>query len=1025
MKNYSFKSLLLLATFIGYASFLMAKPINGKMGNEVQNTQQKSRVITGTIVDAADGSPIIGASVIVKNTSEGTISDIDGNFSLKVPSDAKALTISYIGYMSQELMLNNSDAIHVKLKSNSEILDEVIVVGYGVQKKITTTSAVSKVEGEDIGKMTVVNTSKALQGLSPGITVIDRGGAPGGDDPDIFIRGVGTTGNSSPLILVDGIEMPLSQVPSSEIESVSVLKDASSTSIYGSRAAHGVILVTTKRGKTGKAVVSYNGYVGFQDLATRPKLVSAGEYMDMVNEASTNAGNTPIYTPDIYDMVLNGTNPYKYNFTNYVDEVYKKKYITEHTLNINGGNEDVKYMVSFNYLDQPGLTRNTDFKRYNFRSNLDITLNKYVRASFDMSYRHTDRLWPEQLGNAQATAFSMVPTRPIRYEDGRYTLDDQRNNPVAYTDRNVSGDNIFQGDNLIGQGKIDVEPIKDLVFTGIVALNGNWDRNKIHKKNFKFYDENNDYIYQLNSPNSVEDIRNNNHQLTLRFLANYNKTLGNHKFSALYGMEQMSYRNYYSSASRRNLISDNIPEVSMGSANSQFASGYPDSWGINSFFGRFNYSFKERYMFEANVRADGSSRFAKGNKWGTFPSFSGAWRISEEAFFEEAKDVVSNLKLRASWGQTGNERIDSFIFLPQYAAENVIMNGGLVTGVYQGKMANPNVTWETVELTDIGLDFGFFNNQFFGELDYYRKETKDILLNLAIPSFIGLSAPPQNAGVVRNSGLESMLGYRKSTGDFQFSTSVNLSYNKNEWIDRGGDGKNISGWNIQQVGSPLNAYYIYEADGLIANQEELEAYKKAHKSDPRGISVLKPGDVKLVDVNGDGTIDADDRKVFHSNIPKLTYGINFTAEYKGFDLSILLQGTSGAKRMINGEWYEGPSFEAFTGQHFRDRWTEENQNGNAKVPRLEAANNRNLSTYNSFYLKSVSYLRLKNAQIGYTIPKHLSEKTMISKLRVYVSGSNLLTFSGLDQGLDPESKDGRLSGFPPQRIINFGVNVVF
>lgn len=352
-------------------------------------------------------------------------------------------------------------------------------------------------------------------------------------------------------------------------------------------------------------------------------------------------------------------------------------------------------------------------------------------------------------------------------------------------------------------------------------------------------------------------------------------------------------------------------------------------------------------------------------------------------------------------------------------------NGSLVSAVYQKKMANPDVTWETVEQTNIGLDFGFLNNTIYGELDWYSKDTKDILLALGIPHFIGLDAPEQNAGVVRNSGVEAMVGFRKTFGEFTFNTSFNLAYNKNEWIDRGGDDKNISGYNIQTIGSPLNAFYIYQADGLIANEQELEEYRAKYKSDPRGMSDLHAGDVKLVDTNNDGTIDPDDRQIFASNIPKFTYGWNISGEYKGFDLSLLFQGSSGANRMMYGEWIEGPSYEAFTGVHFRDRWTEENQNGNAEMPRLEAANNRNASTYNSFFLKKTNYLRLKNAQLGYTFSKGITDKLRITKLRLYVSGSNLLTFSSLYQGLDPEGKSDRINDFPPLKIVNFGVNIIF
>lgn len=989
----------------------------------VTSIQQSDGNITGTIVDAL-GEPIIGANVMVKGTTIGTITDMDGKYTLQANPGA-TLVISYIGYETIEVKAKNGQSIH--LREDSQALSEVVVVGYGVQRKVTTSGAVTKLEGDDINKMTVVNATKALQGLSSGITVVDRGGAPGDDDPEIYLRGVGTTGNAKPLVLVDGIEMPLSQIPSSEIENISVLKDAASASIYGSRAAHGVILVTTKRGKEGKVTISYNGTVGFQDRAVKAKSVSAREYMDMVNEALINAGNpTGKFLEEDIIATENGSDPYHHVYNDWLGEVYKPNYITQHTLNLNGGTESGRYLISFDYLDQPGITENTKYKRYNYRVNTDFNIGKMLKLSSDVTYRHIDRLWPEKLGSAQADVWSMQPTSPIKYEDGEYALDKQNRNALACTDLNIVGEDQYNLDALYGQLKLDFEPIKDLVFTGVASLNAGWDRRKTHYKNHKFYNEDGALITQWNNPNGVKDQRNNNYQLTLRFLANYKKKFNDkHDFAVLYGMEQISYRNYYSMAQRKDLVSDALPDVSLGSASSQFADGNPKMWGINSFFGRINYGFMDKYLIEANIRADGSSRFAKGSKWGVFPSFSAAWRLSEESFIKDL-NFFDNLKLRASWGQTGNERIDEFMYLPQYGTDNVIMNGNMVSAIRQTQMANPNITWETVEQTNVGLDFSFLGNSIYGELDWYSKDTKDILLTLGIPHFIGLDAPEQNAGIVRNSGFEAMVGFRKKLGEVNFSASVNMSYNKNRWIDRGGDDENISGWTIQTLGASLNSFYIYQADGLIANDQELEAYKAKHKSDPRGMSVLKAGDVKLVDVNGDGTIDPDDRQIFNSNIPKFTYGLNLSAEYKGFDLNLLFQGSSGANHFIDGEYVEGPSYEAFTGTHFRDRWTLDNQDPNASMPRLEAANNKNSTgAYNSFFLQNSSYLRLKNAQLGYTFPKEITDKMHIGKLRLYLSGSNLLTFSSLFQGIDPEGKAGRLNAFPPLRIINFGVNIVF
>jgi len=983
--------------------------------------QQQGRSITGTVTDAS-GEPIIGANVSIKGTSIGIITDIDGKFSLQVDPNA-ILLISYIGFSTQEIPVGNQSTLTIRLTEDATLLSEVIVVGYGVQRKVTTTGAVSKVEGGEITKLNVINTSKSLQGITSGITVIDRGGAPGSDDPDIFLRGVGTTGNTSPLILVDGIEMTLSKIPTQEIESISILKDASSTSIYGSRAAHGVILVTTKRGSIGKMKVSYNGYIGFQDHINMPKPVSAREYMELVNESYTNLGNAPIYSDETITKTVNGSDPFNYPYTDWHREVFKKNYITQHTINITGGNEAGRYMMLFDYLDQPGITPNTVYERYNYRMKADLTISKTLRISSDFAYIHEDRDWPTQLSTAQYRVI-IKPTVPVKFENGEYALNPENHNPVAYADPDVVGKRFYQTDNIIGQAKVEFEPIKNLVFSGVAALNTFFSREKTHNMNHRFYNANGNYVTQWNSTNSVIDTRDNRYQMTMRFLANYQNTFANiHAVTMLYGMEQISYRNYNSRAERRNLISDALPDVSLGSASNQYAEGSPTMRGINSFFGRVGYALKDRYLFEANIRADGSSRFAKGHKWGVFPSFSAGWRISEETFLKPVL-FISNLKLRASWGQTGNERISDFQYLPQYGTSNVIMNGVIVSGISQSRMSNAVITWETVELTDIGLDFAFLDNKIFGEIDFYNKDTKDILLNLAIPQFIGLSAPAQNAGIVRNSGVELILGYR-TKGEFSWSVTANTAYNNNKWVDRGSDETNISGWTINTVGSPLNAFYIYQADRLFANEQELTEYINKNQSDPRGMSILKAGDVRLVDINGDGTIDPDDRIVCDPNIPKFTYGLTFNAAYKNFDINLFFQGTSGANRFFNGEWYEGPSYEVFTGLHFRDRWTIENQNPNASIPRLEAGNNRNLNTYNTFFLKNVSYLRLKNAQLGYTIPSQLTRKLNIERVRFYLSGSNLLTFSGLDQGLDPESPSGRPNTFPQLKTVNFGINVNF
>ncbi|MBI9061017.1 MAG: TonB-dependent receptor [Marinilabiliaceae bacterium] len=993
--------------------------------------QQQELQITGRVIDK-NGESLPGVNVYEKETTNGVITGIDGKFTLTVSNPDAVIVFSFVGFVPQEVNVASRTQLDITLVEEMTGLEEVVVVGYGSQKKVNLTGSVAKVEGGAIAKISSPNTSKALQGLANGITVIDRGGAPGADDPQIFIRGVGTTGNSNPLILVDGVEMSLSDVPSADIENVSVLKDAASAAIYGSRAAHGVILVTTKRGKEGKMRVSYDGYVGIQDRAVKPEAVSAREYMEMVNEASVNKGNSAIFTENDITMTESGADPYRYPYVVYPDEIYNANYITEHTVKVSGGSKEGKYLLSLNYLDQPGLTDNTSFERYNLRLNTDFKIGERLGIGADIQYKHMDREWPAGLGSAQATAWSMVPTTPIRHENGNYALDDQNNNPVAYLDPSVSGTQEYMKDEVYAKLSATYEILDGLNLNGVAAVNGDWTMDKTHNRTHKFYGADDNYINAWNPQSSVWDRRISSYQITLRALATYTKIFNDtHALNVLAGAEQISHRSHYLTGSRSNLISDDMPFISLGDSEFQYAYSdiqrngyYPVQYGLNSFFGRVNYGYKERYLFEANVRKDGSSRFAEGNKWGVFPSVSAAWRISEEGFMANV-DFISNLKVRASWGQMGNERIGEFKYASQYSVEDNVMDGNLVTGVTQYDMANSNISWETVELTNVGLDFTLYGGKIFGEMEYYRKDTRDILLTLGIPAYIGLGAPEQNAGVVRNSGFETLLGYRKSHGDFKFTTTFNFSHNKNEWVDRASDDEYIDGWKMQKEGSALDAYYIFRTDGLIANEEALAEYKSKFTEDPRGIDGLKPGDIKFVDVNGDGKIDKDDREIYHSNIPRFTFGLNFNAEYKGFDLSLFFQGATGANTYVYGEWYEGPSYGAFTGVHFRDRWTPENQDANASIPRLEAASGRNFTKYNDFFLAKNNYVRLKNAQVGYNLPESLLKKVDIEKARIYVSGTNLFTLSSLDQGLDPESFDGRVRAYPTTKIISLGLNVTF
>ena len=1012
----------------------------------------QSITISGTVTDS-NKEAVIGANVLLKGTSTGTITDVEGKYQLTVPENG-TLVFSSVGYTSQEIAVNKRRIINVTLSDDIMLIDEVVVVGYGVQKKKLVTGATVQVKGDNIAKLNTNNPLQAMQGQTPGVNIASTSGQPGAD-MKVTIRGLGTVGNSQPLYLIDGVGGDISTLNPADIESIDVLKDAASAAIYGAQAANGVVLITTKQGKEGKAQISFDAYYGIQNVPRTANMLNAEQYMVIMNEQAVNSGNAPYDWSQIKSIYDANGNVYD---SNWVDAMFKDNATTEsYSLGVTGGSATSTYALSLGYLNQEGIVGGSDvsnYTRYNFRINSEHKLFKdllTVGEQVSFVYKKNNGVGVgNQYNNTLRGAFGTSPITPIYSDNNNYDspYNDTTNSDWYKGDGNPYGAMMTNTNNenknatFSGNVYAELRPIKNLkIRTTFGAVYGSSEYRSF-KPLYRFS------IYDYNETRtSVSQNMNHSLGMTWTNTATYDWKIKDHAFNALIGMEAYRYEGTYLSGGN-GALKEGFDDwehayVSNGTASSSTdglsASGNPHDEGRSvSYFARLGWNWKETYMINATLRSDGSSKFASGNRFGYFPSVSAGWTISNEKFMESTQGWLDFLKIRASWGQVGNQNIKNYQYLAPIKNTNThyLFGSGfsdagaaaqLATnwGAFPSRLSNPNLTWETSEQTNIGLDFGFLNNTIYGELDWYSKDTKDILLALGIPHFIGLDAPEQNAGVVRNSGVEAMVGFRKTFGEFTFNTSFNLAYNKNEWIDRGGDDKNISGYNIQTIGSPLNAFYIYQADGLIANEQELEEYRAKYKSDPRGMSDLHAGDVKLVDTNNDGTIDPDDRQIFASNIPKFTYGWNISGEYKGFDLSLLFQGSSGANRMMYGEWIEGPSYEAFTGVHFRDRWTEENQNGNAEMPRLEAANNRNASTYNSFFLKKTNYLRLKNAQLGYTFSKDIRDKLRITKLRLYVSGSNLLTFSSLYQGLDPEGKSDRINDFPPLKIVNFGVNIIF
>ncbi len=991
-------------------------------GASAVSTQQQHQ-ITGKVIDK-NGEPLPGVNVYEKETTNGVITGIDGNFTINVSSPDAVIVFSFIGFVTQEVNVASRTHLDITLVEEMTGLDEVVVVGYSAQKKVNVTGAVASVTGDELLKRPVVNASQALQGAATGVTIIDRGGEPGKDTPTIIMRGMGTTGDSRPLVLVDGIEMSMNDVNPNDIESVSFLKDAASGAIYGSRAANGVVLITTKRGKEGRFTVDYNGYVGVQAAASLPESVGPRDYMTLVNESRANAGQDPKYTETDIVRTENGELP----FTDWFEEMYKPTYITDHSLRLSGGSDVAKASLSLGYTDQPGLLKNIEFQRYNLRFNGDFQIAKKLSLAFTTAYTRKDRSYPHDLGGAKGAIVGSTPAMGIKDENGLYILNKDKTNALAALE--VSGTDTHQDEEALFNLRADWDVFTGMKLSGEAALNTNAYRKKSFKAYHEFRDAEGNILHTW-QPSNVQDERWNENQLTLRAFANYSKSLADvHNINVLVGVEQISSDEYYVGARRDELLTNNLPELNIGSAESQFAWGGPSSYGLNSFFGRINYDYKGKYLFEANARYDGSSHFSEGNKWGFFPSFSAGWRLSEEAFLAGA-DFLDNLKLRGSWGQIGNERIGSFKYTNTFASFWVddwggtnffdyIFNDQLTTGYAQKQYANKDITWETAEVLDFGVEASFFNQKIGFEADYYRRDQKDILLKLPIPMFIGLDAAEDNIGTVRNEGVELGINHQNNINGFKYGINVKWSYNNNEWVKLGEYDRTVDGWKIQSKGSPLNAFYLYQADGFFQNQAEIVAYP----GDTRSKSVLQPGDIKFKDTDGDGDIDEDDRVIKGSNYPSQLLSITGNASYKGFDLSFMLQGAFDVKNYYYGELQEGPNYEVFTSTRVLGRWQKEGDT-NATFPRLEASTNKNQNPNNTFWLRDASYLRLKNIQIGYTLPKTLTSQAGIERLRVYVGGSNVFTITDVDKGVDPESYDGRIGGYPPVSVYSVGVNVQF
>ena len=899
---------------------------------------QQTKRITGTVKDAT-GMEVIGANVIVKGTTNGVITDLDGKFSLEA-APGSIIEISYIGYMTQEIPVTaQTSDLQITLKEDSQSLDEVVVVGYGVQKKKLVTGATLQVKGENIQKLNTTNPLGALQSQSPGVNIVANSGQPG-KSFDINIRGAGTNGSTTPLYIIDGVEGDINSLSPADIESLDVLKDAASAAIYGSRAANGVVLITTKQGKQGKLQVSYDGYVGFQNVYKMPDLLNAKEYMAVMDQLNFNTGNQP-YTwtnymsQEQYNRYMSGED----EGTNWLDAIRNKNAITtSHSLNLAGGTERSKFSTGVSYTKQEGTLGKpvaSDYQRFTVRMNSEHILWKegdldIITFGENLYYNHNESSGiseGNQYGNDISWMLRANPLVPIYNENGDYYMYDDLNkagwfnynsytsNPIAAMVNSSRGNNKSKNYGLTMVGYLKVQPIKGLVYKGQVSY-------KQNSSSYRGYSP----AYKLTSTdqkltNEVTQNMMTGWDWQIENTLSYTFNIEKHNFDVLVGQSfkksGFGMGEYLEATANDLLFSDWDRAYISNSMASQptSAKGYPTGDNaLASFFGRINYNFNEKYMASVILRTDGSSNFARGKRWGTFPSVSAGWVVSNEDFMENTHDWMDFLKIRASWGQNGNCNIDNFQYfstvafdhLGQYSFGN---NKGTATqGGYASIMPNEDVTWETSEQLDLGLDARFLSGRLSLNFDWYNKKTKDLLIVAPILDSYGTNAPYINGGTVENKGVEIGLGWNDQKGDWTYGVNLNLAHNKNEVTQiNNKDGyilgpdkvlaENTRPVSRMEVGLPIGYFWAYKTEGVMQNADDVQAYLdkncKGNAANSLQGSSIQPGDLKFVDVNGDGVINEDDKTEVGNPHPDITMGLSFNVGYKGFDLAVTTYGAFG------------------------------------------------------------------------------------------------------------------------------------
>ena len=1049
--------------------------------NFAVNSVQQSKKVTGNVSDAE--GPIIGASVVEKgNAGNGTVTDLDGNFTLNVKPGA-TIVITYIGYQKQEIVVGNQSNFNVTMKTDDKTLEEVVVVGYGVQKKKLVTGSTIEVKGDDIQKMNTTQVLGALQSQTPGVNIQAASGQPG-DGFKISIRGAGTNGNTAPLYIIDGVAGDINNLNPADIERIDVLKDAASCAIYGSAAANGVILVTTKQGKQGKIQVSYDANVGWANVYRMPKMLTAKQYMEVMDQVRFNSGESgwdwkSIMGEDLYNSYMDGSN----EGTNWVEAIRNKNAVTtSHSLNVTGGSDRSTFSMGAGYQYQDGVFGNvvkSDYRRFTFRINSEHVIYRndkgmdVVKIGENIYYQHKQNQGIQiggQYSNELSNMLRANPAIPMYNADGSYTkAEDLKNwvdnynsysvNPVYKMLNQQSGHNKSINQNLHATGYLEIQPIKNLVYRGQLNYNQNtwtwrtflpiFDANRTNADYFRTEDK---------ATNQIGTSWGWSTTNTLSYKFDLQKK---HNFDVLVGTEYSESRpdfGFSLNATSSNSVFGDMTHAYMTymkNNNAAAVSGTPcdDSRGM-SYFGRINYNFDEKYMLSAIMRADGNSKFAPGKRWGYFPSVSAGWVISNEKFMAKTVSWLDFLKLRAGWGQNGNaQTINNFQWQSAFAFNTssfYTFNGNpdqYVAGAAPSRLSNEDLTWETSEQLNIGLDARFLNGRLGFTLDWYNKKTKDLLVAVPVDPTTGFSTQMKNAGTVENKGIELSLSWNDKIGkDFQYNVGWNMAYNHNEVTEVKSNQKYNNGGNDLlaqntgymarfEEGHPIGYFWGYKTEGVMQNEADVQAYLdkncKGNAANSKQGTGIKPGDLKFVDVNGDGVVNDDDKTELGDPHPDVTMGITLGASYKGFDLSVTGFGAFGQQVARSFRKFTDGEYENFTTEVY-DYWHGEGTSN--KYPLLAHMNaGPNWQTISDIYIEDASYFRLQNLTVGYDFTK-IWKNSPFQQLRLYFAAQNLFTITGY-KGMDPENgtaigSDSWVTGvdvgnYPQPRTYMVGVNVKF